>query len=84
MVKAPPRARDKGFTDPLVMIIVYLVYNVPKTRSHAYTSPHAEFWKEAYRDEFIIANETYKIVDYPNECKHVECKRTFKKKFQVW
>jgi len=69
----------KSFGDDF---IVYLVDDVPKTLPGAYASPDAEYWKEAVHSEMdsIMSNGTWKITDYPSECKPVGCKWILKRK----
>nr|CAH65871.1 OSIGBa0103I21.4 [Oryza sativa] len=51
--------------------IVYLVDDTPRTIEEAYSSPDADYWKEAVR-----------IVERPYGCKPVGCKWVFKKKLR--
>jgi hypothetical protein len=58
--------------------IVYLVDDTPSTIEEAYSSPDADFWKEAIRSEmdYIMSNATWEVVEHPyrvsplrvNEC----------------
>jgi hypothetical protein len=45
--------------------IIYLVDEEPRSLTEAYTSPDAEYWREAVRSEMdsIISNETWEITD---------------------
>nr|AAT44242.1 putative ubiquitin carrier protein [Oryza sativa Japonica Group] len=63
---------------------VYLVNDTPKSISEAYTSPDADYWKEAVRSEMdsIIANGTWEVTERPYGCKPVGCKWVFKKKLK--
>jgi hypothetical protein len=47
--------------------IVYLVDDTPSTIGEAYSSPDADFWKEAIRSEmdFIMSNETWDVIERP-------------------
>jgi hypothetical protein len=71
----------KSFGDDF---IVYLVDDTPRTIEEAYSSPDADYWKEAVRSEMnsIMSNGTWKVVDHPYGCKPVGCKWVFKKKFR--
>ena len=63
---------------------MYLVDDTPKTIDEAYSSPDADYWKEAMRSEMdsIMSNGTWEVVDRPFGCKPVGCKWVFKKKFR--
>jgi hypothetical protein len=54
------------------------------TIAKAYSSLHADSWKEAVQSEMdsIMSNGTWKVVDRPYRCKHVGCKWVFKKKLR--
>ena len=60
----------KSFGDDF---IVYLVDDVPKILPEAYTSPDAEYWKEAFHSEMdsIMSNGTWEITNCPSGCKPV-------------
>jgi hypothetical protein len=88
--KLPPSCRDfviisklppskKSFGDDF---IIYLIDDTPKTIEEAYSSPDADYWKEAIRSEMgsIMSNGTWKVLERPYECKPVGCKWVFKKK----
>jgi hypothetical protein len=47
--------------------IVYLVDDTPKTIEEAYSSPDADYWKEAVRSEMEsnMTNGTWEVVDRP-------------------
>jgi hypothetical protein len=62
--------------------IVYLVDDTPSTIEEAYSSPDADFWKEAIRSEMdsIMSNETWEVVECPYWCKPIGSKWVFKKK----
>nr|AAM19019.1 putative polyprotein [Oryza sativa Japonica Group] len=64
--------------------IVYLVDDTPRTIEEAYSSPDADYWKEAVRSEMdsIMSNGTWEIVERPYGCKPVGCKWVFKKKLR--
>nr|ABA98004.1 retrotransposon protein, putative, Ty1-copia subclass [Oryza sativa Japonica Group] len=64
--------------------IVYLVDDTPRTIEEAYSSPDADYWKEAVRSEMdsIISNSTWEVVERPYGCKPVGCKLVFKKKLR--
>jgi hypothetical protein len=53
--------------------IVYLVDDTPSTIEEAYSSPDADFWKEAIRSEMdsIISNATWEVVERPYGCKPI-------------
>ena len=55
---------------------VFLVDDTPRTIEEAYSSPNAEFWKEAVRSEMnsIMSNGTWEVVECPYGCKPVGCK----------
>nr|ABA94371.1 retrotransposon protein, putative, Ty1-copia subclass [Oryza sativa Japonica Group] len=62
--------------------IVYLVDDTPRTIEEAYSSPDADYWKEAVRSEMdsIMSNDTWEVVERPYGCKPIGCKWVFKKK----
>nr|AAV44166.1 putative polyprotein [Oryza sativa Japonica Group] len=64
--------------------IVYLVDDTPRTIEEAYSSPDADYWKEAVRSEMdsIMSNGTWEVVECPYGCKPVGCKWVFKKKLR--
>jgi hypothetical protein len=68
----------KSFSDDY---IVYLVDDTPSTIEEAYSSPDADFWKEAIRSEMdsIMSNETWEVVERPYGCKPIGSKWVFKK-----
>jgi hypothetical protein len=57
------------------------VDDTPSTIEEAYSSPDAEFWKEAIRSEMdsIMPNATWEVVERPYGCKPIGSKRVFKK-----
>jgi hypothetical protein len=61
--------------------IVYLVDDTPSTLYEAYSSPDADFWKEAIRRKMdsIISNATWEVVERPYGCKPIGSKWVFKK-----
>ena len=61
--------------------IVYLMDDTPRTIEEAYSSPDADYWKEAVRSEMdsIMSNGTWEVVERPYGCKSVGCKWVFKK-----
>ena len=63
---------------------MFLVDDTPRTIEEAYSSPDAEFWKEAVRSEIdsIMCNGTWEIVKHPYVCKPIGCKWVFKKKLR--
>src|SRR6187551_1925725 len=71
----------KSFGDDF---IVYLVDDTPRTIEEAYSSPDANYWKEAVRSEMdsIMSNGTWEVVERPYGCKPVGCKWVFKKKLR--
>jgi hypothetical protein len=81
--EAPRRSKrqstEKSFGDDF---IIYLVDDTPKTIAKAYSSPDADFWKEAVRSEMdsIMSNGTWEVVKRPYGCKPVGCKWVLKKK----
>ncbi|XP_066164242.1 cytochrome P450 714B2 isoform X1 [Oryza sativa Japonica Group] len=64
--------------------IVYLVDDTPRTIEETYSSPDADYWKEAVRSEMdsIMSNGTWEVVERPYGCKPVGCKWVFKKKLR--
>ena len=74
-------ARGKSFGDNFIM---YLVDDTPRTIEETYSSPDADYWKEAVRSEMdsIMSNGTWEVVDRPFGCKLVGCKWVFKKKLR--
>ena len=71
----------KSFGDDF---IVYLIDDTPRTIEEAYSSPDADYWKEAVRSEMdsIMSNGTWEVVERPYGCKPVGCKWVFKKKLR--
>jgi hypothetical protein len=61
--------------------IVYLVDDTPSTIEESYSSPDADFWKEAERSEMdsIMSNETWEVVERHYGCKPIGSKWVFKK-----
>nr|CAE01619.3 OSJNBa0042L16.8 [Oryza sativa Japonica Group] len=59
--------------------IVYLVDDTPRTIEEAYSSPDADYWKEAVRSEMdsIMSNGTWEVVERPYGCKPMDVKTTF-------
>jgi transposase InsO family protein len=59
--------------------IVYLVDDTPSTIEEAYSSPDADFWKEAIRSEMdsIMSNATWEVVERPYGCKPIGSKWVF-------
>ena len=55
---------------------VYFVDDTPRTIEDAYSSPDAEYWKEAVRSEMnsIMSNGTWEVVEHLYGCKSVGCK----------
>jgi hypothetical protein len=79
------RVRDQGLQSPLVMITLYILWMTPpSTIEEAYSSPDADFWKEAIRSEMdsIMSNVTWEVVERPYECKPIGSKWVFKKKLR--
>jgi hypothetical protein len=60
------------------------VDDTPSTIEEAYSSPDANFWKEAIRIEMdsIMSNATWEIVERPYRCKPIGSKWVFKKKLR--
>jgi hypothetical protein len=83
--EAPRRSKrqrtEKSFGDDF---IIYLVDDTPKTIAEAYSSPDADYWKEAVRSEMdsIMSNGTWEVVERPYGCKPVGCKWVLKKKLR--
>jgi hypothetical protein len=52
------------------------------TIEEAYSSPDAEFWKEAIMSEMdsVMSNATWEVVERPYGCKPIGSKWVFKKK----
>jgi hypothetical protein len=63
---------------------VYLVDDTPSTIEEAYSSPDADFWKEAIKSEMnsIMYNGTWEVVERPYGCKPIGSKWVFKKKLR--
>nr|ABA96256.1 retrotransposon protein, putative, Ty1-copia subclass [Oryza sativa Japonica Group] len=63
---------------------VTLVDDTPRTIEEAYSSPDADYWKEAVRSEMdpIMSNGSWEVVERPYGCKPIGCKWVFKKKFR--
>jgi hypothetical protein len=64
--------------------IVYLVDDTPSTIEEAYSSPDADFWKEAIRSEMdsIMSNGTWEVIEHPSGCKPIGTGWVFKKKLR--
>jgi hypothetical protein len=79
--KSKRQRTAKSFGDDF---IVYLVDDTPSTIEEAYSSPDADYWKEAVRNEMdsIMSNGTWKVVERPYICKPIGCKWVFKKKLR--
>jgi hypothetical protein len=60
------------------------VDDTPSTIEEAYSSPDADFWKEAIRSEMdsIMSNATWEVVECPYGCKPIGSKWVFKKKLR--
>jgi hypothetical protein len=60
------------------------VGDTPSTIKDAYSSPDADFWKEAIRSEMdsIMSNATWEVVERPYGCKPIGSKWVFKKKIR--
>ena len=56
--------------------------DTPRTIKEAYSSPNADYWKEAVRSEMdsVMSNGTWEVVERPYGYKPVGCKWVFKKK----
>ena len=63
---------------------VYHMDDIPRTIEEAYSSPDADYSKEAVRSEmdFIMSNGIWEVVKRPYECKPIGCKWVFKKKLR--
>jgi hypothetical protein len=72
---------EKYFGDDF---IIYLIDDTPKTIAEAYSSPDADYWKEAVRSEMesIMSNGTWEVVERPYGCKPAGCKWVLKKKLR--
>jgi hypothetical protein len=83
--EAPRRSKrqriEKFFGDNF---IIYLVDDTLKTILEAYSSPDADYWKEAVRSEMdsIMSNGTWEVVERPYGCKPMGCKWVLKKKLR--
>jgi hypothetical protein len=71
--KSKRQRNVKSFGDNF---IVYLIDDTPRTIEEAYSSPDADYWKEAVRSEMysIMSNGTWEVVECPYGCKPVGCK----------
>jgi hypothetical protein len=80
--EAPRRSKrqrtEKSFGDDFIMD------DTPKTIAEAYSSPDADYWKEAVRSEMdsIMSNGTWEVIECPYGCKPVGCKWVLKKKLR--
>ena len=65
--------------------IVYLMDDTSRTIEEVYSSPDADYWKEAVRSEMdsIMSNRTWEVVERPYGCKSVGCKWVFKKNLRL-
>jgi hypothetical protein len=63
---------------------IYLVDDTPRTIYETYSSPNADYWKEAVQSDMdsIMSNGTWEIVDHSYGCKPIGCKQMFKKKLR--
>ena len=79
--KSKRQVTAKSFDDDF---IVYLMDDTPRTIEEAYSSPDADYWKEAVRSEMdsIMSIGTWEVVGRPYGCKPVGCKWVFKKKIR--
>jgi hypothetical protein len=83
--EAPRRSKrqrtEKSFGDDF---IIYLMDDTPKTIAETYSSPNANYGKEAVRSEMdsIMSNGTWEVVERPYGCKPVGCKWVLKKKLR--
>jgi hypothetical protein len=84
--EAPRRSKrkstEKYFGDDFIL---YLMDDTPKTIAEGYSSPDANYWKEAVRSEVdsIMSNGTWEVIEHPYGCKPVGCKWVLKKKLRV-
>jgi hypothetical protein len=64
---------------------IYLMDDTPKTIDKVFTSPDADDWKEAIRNEMnsILSNGTWELVDRPYGYKPMGCKWMFKNKLRT-
>jgi hypothetical protein len=71
----------KSFGDDYIL---YLVDDTPSTIEEAYSSPDADFCKEAISSEMdsIMSNATWEVVERPYGCKAIGSKWVFKKKIR--
>ncbi|XP_075659253.1 uncharacterized protein LOC142629157 [Castanea sativa] len=65
----------------------YYVYNLqgdPTSLEEVLSSPDSGFWKEAINDEmdYIISNNTWKLVNLPPGCKTIGCKWILRRKLK--
>jgi hypothetical protein len=60
------------------------VDDTPSTVEEAYSSPDADFWKEAIRSDmnYIMSNATWEVVERPYGSKPIGSKWMFKKKLR--
>ena len=79
--KSKRQSTVKSFGDDF---IVYHMADTPRTIEEAYSSPDADYWKEAMRSEMdsIMSYGTQEVVERPYGCKSVGCKWVFKKKLR--
>jgi hypothetical protein len=58
--------------------------DTPSIIEEAYSSPDADFWKEAIRSEMdsIMSNATWEVIEHPYGCKPIGSKWVFKKKLR--
>ena len=71
----------KSFGDDF---IVYLIDDALRTIEEAYSSPHADYWKDAVRSEMdsIMSKVTWEVVECLYGCKPIGCKWVFKNKLR--
>jgi Reverse transcriptase (RNA-dependent DNA polymerase). len=68
--KSKRQSTAKSFGDDY---IVYLVDDTPRTIKEAYSSPDADYWKEAVHSEMdsIKSNGTWEVIECRYGCKPV-------------
>ena len=71
-----PRKSKRQRTIKSFDFIVYLMDDTPRIIEEAYSSPDADYWKEAVSSEMysIMSNGTWEVVEHLYGCKSVGCK----------
>jgi hypothetical protein len=63
---------------------MYVVDDIARAIEKAYSSLDVDFWREVIWSNMnsIMSSGTYKVVECPYGCKHIECTWMFKEKLR--